>query len=586
MDQQDIATALSLETPSTRRGVDLAWLDRSHRAPRRFFSALHDVLGQVAHPGPKSAPDRGFDLYHDLVLRHVGAGRSALRFYDEHAPARRRWTVMSFDELHARASLRAAAWSSQGVEPGAIVAVVAPFEPECIISLLSGLRLGACVSFLEPGGPDYLGPRLAALAPQYIASAPFHVPLLGDLPALGAELLNDDEPGTRLHAGSHSYLAHERCALLFSPLRPAALQPVPILAEAAYFGALRDGAVSLALRPGDRLAAPGFATLQHQPALLFASLIMGATWVQITAKQVIADPNRLADVPLRSLGLTAPVREAFASAALESRPRWAHIFKNPEEPSDWEAWREFVELLDLHDTPMSNLLIDAASGGSLLASARQPGKVWLGACSQITAAAGRPWVLLDLTGSGQPAVGDVGVFAPLEGVNDEGDEGVASALRYVVMGRRRGIEYLYGGTIEPRRCGRLFPAQEITDTLGDCPFLPGGASIVAVPAGGATLEYRFVLVGFTGAESNERFTATAQRRINEISRVLATRLSVDHLPDRIELFACYARRRDGEVDHRWCREQYLAGLLYRKQRHPIFHSLTALRGALIRPAVS
>jgi len=589
LDAHDIAAALALEAPSSARGVDLRWLARSQRAPRRFFAALEGLLGQVATLGAKSSLERGVDLYHDMVLRHLGANRIAARFHDPRRPAGQRWITLGFDDLHAQVSARAHSWAAQGVEPGSLVCVALPLGPECVVALLSALRLGARVSLLEPEGPDFMALRLATLAPQYIASEAFYRDRLGDLDALGAVWLGEattSPPNIVGSIGSHCYLPGEACALLFSPLREPPHVPVPLLAEAALFGALRDGAITLALRPGDTIAAPGFSTLQHQPALLFAVLLMGATFVHVDAEQVRLDPTLLTRLPLRSVGVSAATCDALLEGAFGARPAWAHVFKNPEEPTDWESWRELVEGLGLSDTPMSNVLIEAASGGSLLASPRRPGKAFLAQLMTLSPAAGRAWTLLDFSGSDQATLTDVGVFAPLEGAQqagaeERGDEGAPVEPRYVILGRRRGLEYLYGGTSTPRRSGRVYPAQEVLDALADCPFLQA-ASLVTLSAGGPTLAHRFVLLGFTGFEPEPRFRAAKQRRVDELSRVIATRLSADHLPDRVELFMGHARMREGQVDHAWCRDQYLGGVAFRKQTSPLFQSLGALR-ALAAP---
>jgi hypothetical protein len=448
--------------------------------------------------------------------------------------------------------------------------VALPWGIEWVVSLLAGLRLGACVSLLEPEGPDYVAPRIAALAPEYIATEAFYEVRLGEH---GAQLLALDGPAARPLAGSHVYLAGEPCCVLLSPLRRGPLESLPLSCDAAYLGALRDGAVSLALRAGDELAAPGFHTLQHQPALLFAALIMGAAFVHISEAALVADTTLLDGFSLRSVGITAPVRDALIARPPRQRPRWAHVFKNPEEPTDWEAWREFVELLDLRDTPMSNVLIEAASGGSLLVSPRRPGHEWLAELMNVSPAAGRAWTLLDFTGSGQVTVADVGVFAQADG-DDQPVEPM-----YIAMGRRRGAEYLYGGTIDPRRCGRVYPSDEVLTTLVDCPFLQA-VSVVAVTAGGPSVAHRFVLLGFTGDEAPERFATLKPLRVAELTRVLETRLAREFLPDHIELFPGYARTQSGLVDHAWCQSQYLSGTLFRKTKSPVFSRLTALRGAL------
>ena len=569
-----IRAALSLTSASPRRPADLDWVHASHRFPGAFWEALFRVLGEAAGPALKSRLGEGCDPYHDMVVRHLGVGRTALRVHQPRAPEGQRWQALSFDELHARCTLRAASWAAQGVMAGALVCVVLSFGVECAISVLTALRLGARVSLLEPGGPDYLALRLGALAPQHIATEPFYLRSLGELAALAL----GTEPGSfRAAAQSHWYRPGEPCAALFSPLRRPPHIPVALRCDELYLGALRDGALTFALRPGDHLAAPGFDILQHQPALLFAALMMGATYVHIEAEELHRDPGLLTALPLRSVGVGATLCEVLLRTGAVSRPGWAHVFRNPEEPTDWESWRDLIEMLGLETTPLSNMVIEAAAGGSLLCSRRRPGKAHLAALMNVAPAAGRPWTLLDFTGSGQAAVGDVGVFAPLAAL--DGLEGADSIDPYIVIGRRHGGEYLYGGATEPRRSGRVYPIVEVLAAIEDCPFLRG-ASLIAVPAGGPTLEHRFILLGFTGDESAAALAPLRAPRVEELRRVLATRLTPDLLPDRIELFPGFARKTDGKVDHGWCLSQFHSGALHAKARTPVFHRLTTLRGAL------
>lgn len=587
VDQQDIATALRLEALSGRRGLELGWLERSQQAPGPFFDALHEAAAKVSRPGPKSAPAQGYDLYHDLVARHRGNGSTALELHDPRAPKAERWTKLDYAALHARCSRRAQLWAAAGVGPGAIVCVMLPPGEDCLISLLCGLQLGACVSLLDPRGPDFLALRLENLGAAFIATDAYYLSWFEDPSALGAELLRVDAEPARAGPGrapsSHTYAPDEPCALLFSPLRRPLELPVPLTAEQAYRGALRDGAVCLALRPGTKLAAPGFDPLQHQPALLFAALIMGACWVELDEQAVIEQPELLAELELRSVGLSGPVREALCEAQVR-RPRWDHVFKNPEEPLAAEDWSECLELLELRQTLTSNLVFDAASGGALLCSPRRKGQDGLPYWLEVCVAAGRPWTLLDFSGTGQASVSEVGVFAPLGGVEQPEDDEAGEPLepQHIVLARRRGLEYLYANTLEPRRCGRVYPSDELLATLADCPFLYG-ASVLALPTGGAAHSYRFVLLGFVGHEASARFDQLRAARVSELERVIETRLGVDALPDRIELFLGYARLVEGEVDHLWSHRQYVTGCAYRKHRSATFHQLHALREALTAP---
>ncbi|MEX1363200.1 MAG: long-chain fatty acid--CoA ligase, partial [Nannocystaceae bacterium] len=463
----------------------------------------------------------------------------------------------------------------QGVEPGAVVLVMRELSAQAVVSLLAGLRLGACVSLLEPRGPAYVARRLEAAAPQHICSAPFHDPWLGAM----AELrLSPEGIETPLATSSHTYAPDEPCALLFSPLRNPPELPIPLTAARAHLGALRDGTITLALRPGDALAAPGLHREQHQPAMLLSTLCAGATFVHVPAQDVRDDPSLLDAFALRTLGLDTTTCEALLARGGGGSHRWEHVLRNPEEPTDWQAWSELIESRGLSKTAMSNVVFEAASGGALLASPRRPGREHLAALMNVVPAAGQPWTLLDFTQTGQSSPGEAGVYAPAEPAPPEELPPEPATIEpvYIVLGRRRGGEYLYGGTLQPRRSGRVYPTDEVLAALQDCPFLYD-ASIVAMPAGGATLAQLFVLLGFCGHEPDGRFASLATARKGELMRMLATRLGPDLLPDRIELFPLLPRVSDEHVDHAWCHTQYQTGTLYAKARTPSFARMTELR---------
>ncbi len=567
--QESIAVAAALEAP-TDHVVDHDGLEESWLHPDALVEALQTWLGGSTGVAFKSVPGARYDLYYDWVTRHARAGGTAFRWYDRRNDRDGGWSSLSYGELDQRCALRAAAWMAQGVQPGAVVCVMLPFGVEAVVSLLAGLRIGACVSLLEASAPAYVSRRLEALAPQHIASEPFYLPWLG---AQAELLLDPDGIEPRPSAASHTYAPTEPCALSFSPLRRPPEVPVPLAASLAYLGALRDGTLTLALRAGDSLAAPGLHREQHQPGLLFAALAAGATFVHIPAADAVRDPALLDATPLRCVGLDAATCEARLRVPGPASHAWKHVFRNPEEPTDWEAWRELIEAHGLAKTAMSNVVFESASGGTLLSSPRRAGSQHLAALMNVVPAAGRPWMLLDFTRTGQPSVADAGVYAPARG--EPGKEAPLEP-QHIAVGRRRGGEYLYGGTLEPRRSGRVYPVEEVLAALDDCPFLYG-ASVVTVPAGGATLAWRFVLLGFCGHEPAARFDALAEPRREELRRMLTTRLGEALLPDRIELFPLLPRMLADAVDHAWCQAQYTTGTLFSKARTPVFRRLGELR---------
>jgi hypothetical protein len=57
-----------------------AWLERSREDPDGFNAALGAFHAGRGTPPGKSRVGEGYDLYHDMVVRHLGLGRVALRW--------------------------------------------------------------------------------------------------------------------------------------------------------------------------------------------------------------------------------------------------------------------------------------------------------------------------------------------------------------------------------------------------------------------------------------------------------------------------------------------------------------------------
>ncbi|HET9627083.1 MAG TPA: AMP-binding protein [Kofleriaceae bacterium] len=564
------APAFALETPTLHGRATLDWLTISQRSPAQFLVALEARAKELGVAPSKTTPVVGADLYHDLIARHLGRGWCALRCYTR-APLSGvgDWQDLTFEDLHARCTHRAAWWAEQGIKAGSSICVVFPVGVEFVVSLFAALRLGAVVSWIDPHGLDFVAARLADLGPDHLAIGAFLARQLGGL----AELAIPPDAVVPLpETYSHTYAADAPCLQVCSPLHaPGTVAAVS--GPAAYAGALRDALTCLALRPGDALAAPGFHAMQHQPALLFAAWAIGATFVHVEESDVVREPGLL-DIPLRTVGISPRVRDAYLATHGGQRPPWAHVVRNPDAACDWEAWRAFFEGCDLADTPISNLVIDAASAGALLGSPRRRATHALAYLQNVIPAPGRPWQLLDFTRSGQPAAADAGVYAPLDG----GDKPAPIEPQYLVVARRGG-EYLYGGTAEPRRCGRVFPSAAVLAVATRAPFLDG-AAIAAVISGGASSEARFVLIGFTGDEPRAVAAAARERRCEALCAQIAGALGDDAVPDAVMLFALYARRAKGAIDLAWAQAHYLGGGLFRKANAPVFRRLTALRRSI------
>lgn len=549
-DVKKILEQLETGTPA-EAGVPV-WQQESWQEPEGFANAL--AVAHVGRGAPlKSRAGQHYDFFHDLVVRHGNTDRVALRSYDR----RSGWQVLGYKQLHEQSLRRATEWARQGVKPGAKVCLVYSVGSELLVSLAAALGLGACISFLPPQGRRFIARRLAELKPDHIAAEPHQVLLLA---GFEKKLLNSQGQASPAFT-SHTYKPGEPVGLLFSPLvePPGAL--APLLAEDAWRGAMVDGLLTFGLGSGEHLAAPGYHPLQHLPAFLFTTLLRGATYLHLELSDVEANPALITEHPVRALGVTPALRDALLRARI-SLKNVAHWFRNPEEPIDWQAWRSWVKQCGLTTVPSSNVLVDAAAGGAVLASPRRVKDLH----TEAPPAPGRAWTLSDVNMSGQEAPGDLGVFTLVP--NEE------RPPAYLVLTRAYGL-YHYGGPRTARREGRVYPAAEVAEVVQELPFVRG-ACVVPAPTGGVAGHYRYVLLVFTGVQ-----TPQTNSWLQEIRRCIELQLGAEHMPDRTEFFPLYPRKAEGQVDEAWCQMQYLTGALHRKSSDPLFQSLTVLRGHLV-----
>jgi len=528
------------------------WQHESWKDPEGFVAAL--AAAHVGRGAPlKSRSGQHYDFFHDLVVRHGTVDRPALRAYDK----RTGWQVLTYRQLHEQAARRATDWARQGVKAGSKVALLYPVGSELLISLAAALGLGACISFLTPQGRSFIARRLALLKPDFIATEPHQSLLLQGFEKQLLQSLGKASPAFT----SHTFKPAEPVGLLFSPLVEPSGTPAPLTAEDTWRGALVDGLLTFSLGPGEHLAAPGFHPLQHLPALLFTTLLRGATYVHLELTDLETNPALLTEQPLRALGVTPALRDILLRTRTPLKAV-SHWFRNPEEPIDWIAWRAFVKQCGLATVPSSNVLVDAAAGGAVLGTARRVADLH----TEAPPAAGRLWTLNDVNASGQPAPGDLGLFTLLP------DKERPPA--YLVLSRSYGL-YHYGGPRTARRDGRVYPSAEVAEAVQALPFVRG-ASVVQAPTGGVVGHYRFVLLVFTGAQAQQTGTW-----LQELRRCIELQLGAEHLPDRTELIPLYPRKVKGKVDEAWCHMQFLTGALHRKSMDPLFQSLTVLRGHLL-----
>jgi hypothetical protein len=543
----------------TRRDAmpDLAELEATYEtgpACASFWSALLEDAG-ASEGLLRSRPGRGIELYHDAVARHAPSKSTALSVLD----ARGEFQHLSFAELDSAATACASAWSLAGVEPGQVLAITLPMGVTWLIAFAAALRLGLTTSCLGSFGEEALCTRLRALEPARVVFDPSGAPPPPEFQKLAL-------PVTRSGAGHapppRAYAPQQAFAKLFSPVRAPLVEAKPVSAQGALMWGLRDARFAYRMTPASGLAMPGLSFEQHQPAVILATLLTGARFVELPLSVIERNPRLLAQPFITTLGVSPALRDVLRRTPAAPLPELRDWWKSVDEPLDWPAWREFIEKNQLGPLPVSNLLVDAASGGALLLSARRPGT----ADAFAVPSPGVSFALSDLS-SQAPAFAGSGVFS----VGSKPDPKNPGWFLLV----KRASEYVYGNTLSPRRAGRLFPEDEVVECAARIPGVDG-ACVVPVAAGSPGMVWAFVLIVFVGTrppQAHERVRREVESRIR-------TRLGDDFMPDRVVLVPLHARKRSGQLDLDWCRRQYSAGFLPRKANLPAFRSLTALRATL------
>ncbi|MGD8989359.1 MAG: hypothetical protein PVH57_14430, partial [Syntrophobacterales bacterium] len=441
-------------------------------------------------------------------------------------------------------------------------------EVNYVVCLLTALKLGLTVSSLPPQGTLFLQNRLEALSPEFIATDDMYLSMLAPW---REKIIPEETTGEHSETNSehsHTYATGEIVSLCFDPSSETPHVPAEVTSDAAYLSPLRDGLIALGIRPGDVLTAPGFHFLETQPGLLLACLLNGGTYLQLEPDDVAENPELLKEQPIRVLGVTRQLRDILLEKPVKLGKPLYYWFRNPAEPLDTELWQSFIEISELEKVYSGNVKHDAILGGCSLFSVKRQGQTH----AQVLPSAGVPWGLADPASGEVGSVADYGAFSV---VKPGGENGESTATGSIVA--RSSREWVFVGSRVSGRNGRTYPLGEILAAIGSLPHC-SRCSIVAAPALGADLNPNFVLLLFTGGDSEVDQAAVRKTILATIAREMGQ----EFFPDRIQFFPLHPRGDDeGNVDHNWCRDQYLTGSLFRKSREEMYRSLAQLREYLV-----
>jgi hypothetical protein len=189
-------------------------------------------------------------------------------------------------------------------------------------------------------------------------------------------------------------------------------------------------------------------------------------------------------------------------------------------------------------------------------------------------APGSAWCLGDLSGVEMGSSADIGTFT----VSAPGTRGGEMQGTADVIARNR-QEWIFAGLNVFNKEGRTYPVSEILEYLRNMGIRYSFfSSFVDIPRIDPGSGHRGVLLIFRGTKAGFDDAVL----LSHIRSLITQEMGDEFQPDEIEVFPLYPRLlQDAEVDHQWCRSQYLTGSLFRRSRGEIFQCITQLRECIM-----
>lgn len=530
-----------------------AWLEPAYADPERFLDSLY-AFAAARRGAVKSAPGRPVDLYHDLVIAHLGIAKRAFV-----ASERERRVELSYADLFARSGALAAAWHARGIEPGACVALVLPMGPDFVVALLAALRLGAVIGVIPPFGRTFVQNRLAALAPDALVVDPR---VRVAIPEETCRVLPTWGGSESAAPPSHGYGADDPVLRLFpafaTPGTPL-LEPVELAAGTLHAALLCDATVSFALERGDTLAAPGFDALAVQPTLLLCALMAGASFAEVACAELTRSPVLLAELGVTVLGVSPRTRDA-----LLAHERWPKLpvrawFRNLTEEIDFPRWDAFARRAARAGIGAFDTAYVAAAGGALVfgpARKEPPAlRVW--------PVPGRAFVLAEVAGGLVESANERGVLVPLAG------EDALPAVPRLVLSKEDA--YVCSGTLEVGPGARAYPIDEVSAVLTRERGVRHASVVVSPGRSVNTANVTAIAFVEPGTERSPDAPSASS-----LTGAVVREMGEGYAPTRVALYPLHPRLGSDGIDHDWCRAQYSSGALAEKARREVFSSLARL----------
>lgn len=558
-DLQDLSKSQRLRGYELKSIEQHPFLAASYTHPEAYFQALHEQFIANGYYSQTVIQER-YSLYWDLIEAKIGHRVPAISIYQEDL----NWQHFSYDALHKRVGELSAKWAAAGVGNGSSVTLLASVGFEFVTGLLTGLKLGATLSWVAPHGSTFIKNRLSRLDSEFIAANPRHYP------ELEGQRLDFD----RLPAGeslpvppSVHYEPDSPVLKLLSPLASLRDTPVELTAADLYHRLLNDSLIVLELNGGDRVSLPGMDAAQCQPWALLTTLLAGGTFMHVTPETLTKTPQAWTDYQPTVLGLDDETRKLVVKHQDSIAPSLRLWVRDISEPLDWRAWESFQQGFGERRPWGLNMLVNAAFGGVILFSPRADRVPPI----HVTPAPGLNWSLQDQAGPGETRRRATGLYGSPDSGLTEDHHG------QILLSQAKPGEIYYIGNPEGVAGARTYPSHEVSTLVSNLPDVSDCTvlqldRLIDVPGTAVNL------LVFLNRALRPHFTVQEKAQLSSTIRALIKQeLGEAFVPTEVTLTHAYPERADGALDLSWTQSQFYRGIFEIKEEISIFSTLAALR---------
>jgi hypothetical protein len=537
------------------------WMEETFAKPASFWNSIISLQTTLSPRPPQSVLEQYYDFYHDCVARHIESN-NALLFVDESGFAQS-WT---YKKLHRLINFQVKAWLKSGVKTGQQVAIVMPVGAAYLVALLTALRLGLQICFL-PLGSRFLGTNhsqnlLEELDPDVVVTVP-NAALQRTSTVVVDILEEDDIPH---EPTSYAYPAKQtvQCCLALYRKEPFAF--VTLDAHTTYLHALRDGLLTLNLRPGISYGTLHACPIRSEPCSTLMTLLCGATYAHAAEAALFKDPEIIKNERFHLIEISPSLQKLWAKTP--AAPKQLKGFYKTPLHHHLHAWRFFIEANKLESVPTFHLLLDNSLGGVVFFSKPTTKELDF----YLKPSLGTPWTFKDLI-TGEDSHKGFGEFSV--GTSCKENNTIPSNLLVSQMDKN----CLISSALLPTREGVTIPIELIEEAAQELPFVES-CILYTFPKMGETAHHQCVLLVFVDPLKKEISDEMKQAWSQQISAQISTEAGPAFVPDHIAYFALIPKMQGSNPDRNWCIEQYNRGFLSKKAKLPIYQILNMLKKEL------